>query len=92
MTPSTKVGSTRASTLQAERLAAIDLDQPVPEDDDNISQATSLVSTASGQEGSDKAHVFELHTLSPNYGPFECPYCRGIVHFKHQRAWRYVAF
>ena len=86
-THTTKVVSTAASTLQIQKLAELNLDQLDMDDDDNISQATSFISET-GPDNDHKSHVIELDKLTKRGEPFECPYCRGMVHFKHQRAWR----
>ena len=85
-TYTTKVISTAASTLQIQKLAELNLDQLNVDDDDKISQATSFISESGPDD--QKSHVIELDKLTKRGEPFECPYCRGMVHFKNQRAWR----
>lgn len=81
--------STKASTLHVDQVAIAKLANIKAEDDDNVSQATSFISVAT--EGNpDRAQVVKLQDLAKQNEPFLCPYCRGIVHFKNQRAWRYV--
>jgi hypothetical protein len=66
--------------------------EDVKDDDDNTSQATSFISAASAADDLHGAKVIDLDSLSTDRGPFECPYCRGIVQFKNQRAWRKHVF
>ena len=86
-TNTTKVVSTAASTLHIQKLVELNFDQLDMDDDDNISQATSFISEA-GPDDDHKSHVIELDKLTKRGEPFECPNCRGMVHFKNQRAWR----
>jgi hypothetical protein len=86
-TQTTKVVSTAASTLQIQKLAELKLDRLDIDDDDNISQATSFVSDP-GLEADNKSHVTELDKITKRGEPFECPYCRGMVRFANQKAWR----
>lgn len=65
---------------------------PDADDDDNVSMATTFITNAPGNEGASRANVVRLEDLAKNYEPFECPYCRRVVHFKHQRAWRKHVF
>lgn len=82
------LASTKASTLFKAKVAETNLENPDVDDDDNISHATSFISTASGKGDPGRAQVVKLEDLTKDYEPFECPYCRGIVQCKNQRSWR----
>ncbi|KAK5164619.1 uncharacterized protein LTR77_009825 [Saxophila tyrrhenica] len=83
--------STKASTLQADRVEAMAFMNLDDDEHDNISVATTFISTASGKE-STRSQVVKLESLTKDHEPFECPYCRGMVHFKSQKAWRKHVF
>ncbi len=91
-TLTTAGGSTKASTLQIDRVAAMSFTEPDADDDDNVSVATTFITNAPENEGASRANVAKLDGLTKNHEPFECPYCRGVVQFKHQRAWKKHVF
>ena len=80
--------STKASTLQVDKVAFADVTNLEDDDDDNVSQATSFVSAATGDANPHRAQIVKLKDLAQTNEPFLCPYCRGIVQFKSQKAWR----
>ena len=82
---------TTASTLQAEQLRQESL-QNLDQDDDALSQATSLVSSMAVDEGSEHLHVVRLQDVTKSNEPFECPYCFAIVQAKRQRSWKKHVF
>lgn len=86
------IAQTTATTVQPEAAANIDVRNlsALNDNDDAVSGNTSFASTASG--GPNDIKVPRLDTLSINNASFECPYCRGIVGFKHQATWKRHVF
>ena len=85
------VAQTTATTVQADAAAGIDMHNlSLSNEDDAVSGTTSFASTAS--QNADQIRVVRLDSLSKNGSPFECPYYRGIVQFKHQTAWKRHVF
>jgi len=80
--------ATNASTVMEDLLTPEQFAGPeLDDEDDAYSHGTSRVSF--GQEGStaDRLRVISLQSIAKDAGPFQCPYCYGIVQFKRYKAW-----
>jgi hypothetical protein len=88
-TPMTRptLSPTAASTLQPDKILREDL-QDLDDNDDAVSQSTSVAYSQATAEGSGHLRIVRLQDLSHNHEPFECPYCCSIVQAKKQRSWR----
>lgn len=85
------IAGTAATTVQAGAALGVDVrNLHLSTEDDLISESTSFVSSISAS--SDKIRVARLDSLSKAGSPFECPYCRGIVQFRNQTAWKRHVF
>ncbi|KAK5701314.1 hypothetical protein LTR17_022686 [Elasticomyces elasticus] len=81
------LATTIASTVFAERVTLQALSaQEIEDDDDAYSQASTQVSYRDREKDADKLSIIALSSLSHDGAPFECPYCRGVVQFKHEKA------
>jgi hypothetical protein len=78
---------TAASTLQPDKIVREDL-QDLDDNDDAVSQSTSVAYSQATAEKSGQLRVVRLQDLSHNHEPFECPYCYSIVQAKRQHSWR----
>lgn len=76
---------TAASTLNPNQIVRDNLQDL--DDDDAVSQTTSVVHSQKGAEDSD-IQLPRLEDISKDGRPFECPFCFGIIHAKRQRSWR----
>jgi hypothetical protein len=78
---------TAASTLQPDKIVREDL-QDLDDNDDAVSQSTSVAYSQAAAEGSGHLRVVRLQDLSHHHEPFECPYCYSIVQARRQHSWR----
>jgi len=78
---------TAASTLQPDKIVREDL-QDLDDNDDAVSQSTSVAYSQATAEGSGHLRVVRLQDLSHHHEPFECPYCYSIVQARRQHSWR----
>jgi hypothetical protein len=88
-TPMTRptLSPTAASTLQPDKIVREDL-QDLDDNDDAVSQSTSIAYSQATVEGSSHLRVVRLQDLSHSHEPFECPYCYSIVQARRERSWR----
>jgi hypothetical protein len=88
-TPLTRptLSPTTASTLYPDKIVREDL-QDLDDDDDAVSQVTSVAYSHVDSEDPGLLHVPRLEDIANGGQPFECPFCFGIVQAKRQRSWR----
>jgi hypothetical protein len=89
-TPYTRptLSPTTASTLFPDKIMRDDLQNLDDGDDDARSQTTSVAHSQVDPKDSGLLHVPRLEDVSNGNGPFECPFCFGIVQAKRQCSWR----
>lgn len=82
------LAQTTASTLEEPVTVSSPIYDLDDEAQDDRSEATSFVSSMETDGETGELRVVRLQELQKNGEEFECPYCRGIVKARRQRAWK----